>query len=293
MSTSIEPGQALSAEPFLLVNPQLGTSRGGGTYLRCLLRNASGQVSGRGWSFDAARLHQLKDARTVSIDGQVVEWQGSPQINIESIESFEADRNTLMALMPVTTGDIQAMFGEVAVLLRRLEDPALRGLAEAFLDDEPLMERFREAPAGVSKHHACIGGLLEHTLQVMRLADAVIGTYRSTDIPLDHDVVMLAAFLHDLGKTEELDWTSGFSYTEDGTLVGHIVRGAIMLEEKASEAELAGSSPVPAAALRHLQHLILSHHEKPEYGAAKRPMTLEAQVLCMVDRLDATLNLVD
>jgi 3'-5' exoribonuclease len=293
MSTSIEPGQTLSAEPFLLVNPQLGTSRGGGTYLRCLLRNAGGQTAGRGWSFDAARLSQLKDASTVSIDGQVVEWQGSPQINIESIEVFDADHETLMALMPVTRGDIPAMFAEVANMVRRLDDPAMRGLAEAFLDDEPLMQRFREAPAGVSKHHACIGGLLEHTLQVMRLVDAVLGTYKDTEIELDRDIVMLAAFLHDLGKTEELDWSRGFSYTDDGNLVGHIVRGTIMLEEKASEAELAGSPPVGRQTLRHLQHLILSHHERPEFGAARRPATPEAHVLCLIDRLDATLNLVE
>ncbi|MDP6157363.1 MAG: HD domain-containing protein [Phycisphaerales bacterium] len=293
MSGTIEPGQTLSSEPFLLVNPQLGTSRSGGAYLRCLLRNAGGQVSGRGWSFDASQLATLKDARAVSIDGHVVDWQGSPQVNIESIEPFEADHATLLSLMPVSSGDNAAMFGEVEGMLRRLDDPSIRGLAEAYLDDGPLMQRFREAPAGVSKHHACIGGLLEHTLQVMRLIDVVVATYQDTDVELDRDILMLGAFLHDLGKTEELDWSRGFSYTVDGNLVGHIVRGAIMLEEKASEAELAGSPAVPELTLRHLQHLILSHHELPEYGAAKRPVTPEAKVLCLLDRLDATLNLVE
>lgn len=293
MSDALESGQTLSGEPFLLVNPQLGTSRGGGAYLRCLLRNAGGQVAGRGWSFDAARLASLKDAHIVSIDGHVVEWQGALQINIESIEPFEADHATVLSLMPVSSGDIAAMFSEVSGLLRGLGDPSIRGLAEAYLDDDPLMQRLREAPAGVSKHHACIGGLLEHTLQVMRLIDGVLVTYQDTDIQLDRDVLMLGAFLHDLGKTEELDWSRGFSYTLDGNLVGHIVRGAILLEEKASEAELAGSPAMPEPTLRHLQHLILSHHELPEYGAAKRPMTPESQVLCLVDRLDATLNLVE
>jgi 3'-5' exoribonuclease len=293
MTASVEPGQTLTGEPFMLVNPQLGTSRGGGTYLRCLLRNAGGQVSGRGWSFDASQLAALKNARAVSIDGHVVDWQGSPQVNIESIEPFDADHATVLSLMPVSSGDISAMFGEVGGLLRRLEDASIRGLAEAYLDDEPLMQRFREAPAGVSKHHACIGGLLEHTLQVMRLIDVVVATYQDTDVELDRDVLVLGAFLHDLGKTDELEWTRGFSYTLDGNLVGHIVRGAIMLEEKASEAELAGSPAVPEPVLRHLQHLILSHHELPEYGAAKRPQTPEAQVLCHIDRLDATLNLVE
>jgi|TARA_B110000495_G_scaffold171025_1_gene159069 3'-5' exoribonuclease len=291
MSTTVEPGQTLTAEPFLLVNPQVGTSRGGAAYLRCLLRNSNGQTAGRCWSFDAARLSVLQRAAAVSIDGEVVDWKGSPQINIDAIEVFDADHETLVSLLPRTTGDVPAMFGEVSSMLRRLDDPAMRGLAEAYLDDEPLMQAFQEAPAGVSMHHACIGGLLEHTLQVMRLADAVIATYASTCITIDRDVVLLAAFLHDLGKTKELDWSRGFSYTQDGNLVGHIVRGAIMLEDKARDAEMAGAPTLPDASLRHLQHLVLSHHERPEYGAAKKPQTDEAHILCMIDKLDATLNL--
>jgi 3'-5' exoribonuclease len=291
MTPPLESGQTLTAEPFLLVNPQVGTSRGGAAYLRCLLRNSSGQTAGRCWSFDAGRLSMLKRAAAVSIDGEVVDWKGSPQINIDAIEVFDADHATIVSLMPRTTGDVSAMFGEVSSILRQLDDPAMRGLAEAYLDDEPLMLAFQEAPAGISMHHACIGGLLEHTLQVMRLANAVIATYASTSIMIDRDVVVLAAFLHDLGKTKELDWSCGFSYTEDGNLVGHIVRGAIMLEDKARDAEMAGAPTLAEGSLRHLQHLVLSHHERPEYGAAKEPQTHEAHILCMVDKLDATLNL--
>jgi 3'-5' exoribonuclease len=199
----------------------------------------------------------------------------------------------MVSLMPVTSGSIPAMFDEVRRLLLGIEHAGLHALAEALLDDEPLMQRFREAPAGVAKHHAYIGGLLEHTLQVMRLAEAVIGTYAETEVEVDRDLVLLGAFLHDLGKTEELDWSRGFSYTRDGNLVGHIVRGAVMIEDKASEAELAGGDPIDPDLLHHLQHLVLSHHERPEYGAAKRPLTPEAHVLCLIDRLDATLHLVD
>ena len=154
-------------------------------------------------------------------------------------------------------------------------------------------ERFREAPAGVSKHHAWIGGLMEHTEQVMRLMDVVLDSYRETDINLDGDLLIMAAFLHDLGKTSELTWRRGFAYTDDGNMGGHLVRGAMMVEEKAAEAELAGHASIDPGRLTHLQHLILSHHERPEYGAARRPATPEAEVLCAVDRLDATLHLVD
>ena len=293
MASTLQPGLTLHGEPFLLRNPQIGTSRSGAPYLRCLLGNASGQVSGRCWSFDAARLGELNGADVVEVDGQVVEWQGSPQVNIESIDVVEVNDEVLQTLLPVTKHDRNAMFHRVRERLLRLEDLAMRGLAEAFLDDEPLMQKFREAPAGIAKHHAWIGGLLEHTEQVMRLTDAVLETYRETDISLDGELLVMAAFLHDLGKTSELSWRKGFSYTVDGNMVGHLVRGAMMLEEKAAEAELAGAPPLTPERLIHLQHLILSHHERPEHGAAKRPATPEAEVLCILDRLDATLHLVD
>ncbi len=289
----IEPGHTLNSERFLLVNPQLGTSRGGAPYLRCLLRNADGQLAGRCWSFDAARLELLQRGPVVEVDGHVVEWQGAAQVNIESIEPVHADAETMRGLLPTAPGDPAAMFSEVRSMLLSLEHPGLRALAEAVLDDVPLMERFREAPAGVRKHHACIGGLMQHTLQVMRLVDAAAGLYKDTDVTLNRDLLVVGAFLHDIGKTEELDWVGTFTYTRDGDLVGHIVRGAIMLEEKAADVELAGDDPLDRDVLVHLQHLILSHHERREYGAAKPPMTPEAHLLCMADRLDATLHLVD
>ena len=293
MGTSIQAGQSLSGERFLLVNPQLGTSRGGGPYLRCLLRNADGQVAGRCWSFDAQRLRSLQDAAVVEVDGHVVDWQGSPQVNIESIEAVDVERDVLLSLMPVTTGDVDRMFREVRDTLLAIESPGLRSLAEAFLDDEPLMRRFREAPAGIRKHHAWIGGLLEHTLQVMRLAERVISLYADTEVTIDRGILMLGAFLHDIGKTSELDWSRGFTYTREGDLIGHLVLGAGLIEEKVAEAAIAGAPPIEPAQVQHLLHLVLSHHERPEYGAARPPLTPEADVLCLIDRLDATLHLVD
>jgi 3'-5' exoribonuclease len=293
MGTSIQAGQSLSGERFLLVNPQLGTSRGGGPYLRCLLRNAASQVAGRCWSFDVQRLRSLQDAPVVEVDGHVVDWQGAAQVNIESIEAVDVDRDELLSLMPVTSSDVGLMFREVRALLLSIECPGLRALAEAFLDDDPLMSRFREAPAGIRKHHAWIGGLLEHTLQVMRLADRICSLYAETEISIDRDMLMLGAFLHDLGKTSELDWSRGFTYTRQGDLVGHIVIGASLIDEKVGEAELAGGVPLEPERVQHLIHLVLSHHERPEYGAARPPLTPEAHVLCQIDRLDATLHLVD
>lgn len=289
-ATTFQAGDTISGELFLLINPQLGTSRGGSPYLRCQLGNRSGKAAGRCWSFDAARLRTVEDSPIIRIDGEVVDWQGKAQVNIESIEPVDADRETIASLLPMTTGDIPTMFRSVRSLLESIKDPTLAALGEAFLDDEPLMEQFRDAPAGVSMHHACIGGLLEHTRSVMELADAIADRYDGSPTPLNRDLLLMGAFVHDLGKTVELDWSRGFTYTDDGNLIGHIVRGAMMIEEKAADASMAAAE-IDDNTIRLLQHLVLSHHERPEYGAARKPATPEAHALALIDRLDATLNL--
>ena len=292
MKHAIKPGDTLSAARFLLVNPQSGTSRAGAPYLRCLLRNSDGDVSARSWSFDVGRLSALTSSGVVEVDGEVQEWQGGLQISITDISPVTCTEAEIVALMPQSRHDVQALFAEVRTRLLQMKCPQLRSLAESFLDDESLMHQMREAPAGVRMHHAWIGGLLEHTRSVMRLVDAVIDAYIEMDGPVvDRDLVVLGAFLHDLGKTFELSWVRGFAYTEDGDLIGHIVRGAMLIEDKVAEIEMSGGQPPSPEQVRHLQHLILSHHERPEYGAAKAPRTPEAQLLSLIDRLDATLHL--
>ena len=150
------------------------------------------------------------------------------------------------------------------------------------------MDRFCQAPAATTLHHACLGGLLEHTLAVMRLADAVLPLYPQ----LNRDIVVFGLFIHDLGKCSELSWERGFTYSEDGHLVGHIARGAVWLEEKAAACEQAEPPvAVPTPILRVLQHIILSHHGLPEFGALKVPATPEAVAVAMIDNLDAKLNM--
>jgi 3'-5' exoribonuclease len=161
--------------------------------------------------------------------------------------------------------------------------PAMRALAEAYLSDEEMMSKFRMAPAAMNLHHAWIGGLLEHTLQLLKLAEQMLPLYPQ----LNRDIVLTGLFLHDLGKTAELRWERGFDYTPDGNLIGHIVRGAIWLQFKAAVAAKQSGQKLPQEALRVLQHIIISHHGIPEYGAAKIPSTPEAIFISTLDNLDA------
>ena len=132
-------------------------------------------------------------------------------------------------------------------------------------------------------HHAWIGGLLEHTLQLMKLADGMLVNYPR----LNRDIVLIGLFIHDMGKVEELRWDRGFEYTREGNLIGHIARGAMWLEGKAKVAEKSLGEPLPDGFLTVMQHIVLSHHGQLEHGAAKLPSTPEAIFVSQLDNLDA------
>ena len=269
---------------YSLVNPQLGQTRTNKPFLKCVIRDASGEITARAWSFEEAQFEQIAGAGFVFLRGSTQAYQGQLQLIIEQIEPREVTAEEMLALLPSTSKDIGAMFGRVCELLRSMEHPAMRALAEQYLADERLMEDFRQAPAAMSVHHGWIGGLLEHTNQLMELADRMVPLYPG----LNRDLVLFSLFIHDLGKTVELSWDQGFQYTNEGQLIGHIVRGAVWLQVKAAQAARTGpDAKLPGETLRILQHILISHHGVPEHGAAKVPATPEAVFVAMLDNLDA------
>ncbi len=276
-------GQGFAHGVYAIVNPQVGTTRGGKPFLKCLIRDATGEAMGRLWDFDPATMSSITATGFVGIEGMQEIYQEKLQIKINEIWPHEPTAEELVDLLPSTNRDIDEMFATVAAMLRSLDHEAARALADAYLDDAPLMERFKVAPAAMQVHHAWIGGLLEHTLDLMTLAEGMLQVYPR----LNRDIVLLGLFMHDLGKTEELRWDRGFQYTREGNLVGHIARGAIWLQDKAAIAEASLGGKLPDGLLTVLQHIVLSHHGQPEHGAAKRPSTPEAIFVSFLDTLDA------
>ncbi len=268
---------------YAILNPQIGTTRAGKPYLKCLLRDATGEVTARQWSLDEAAFSELGSTGFVWAAGHTQLYNGQLQLIVEQLKPVQVGQDELAALLPSTNRNIDEMFGEVTAMLGTLGHPAVKALAEVYLADEDLMSSFRQAPAAVSMHHAYIGGLLEHTLQLLKLAEVMLPLYPR----LNRDIVLIGLFLHDLAKTTELTWERGFDYTADGNLIGHVVRGAIWLQVKAALAGKQSGHRLPPDALRVLQHIILSHHGEPEYGAAKLPSTPEAIFVAMLDNLDA------
>ncbi len=268
---------------FAIANAQQGTTQKGKPYLRCLIGDKTGQVAGRMWSIDEALYRRLPTDGFVWLEGETQAYQGELQIIIHNIDGIDPTPEQLRELLPASERDPSEMFAEVQQLLGTLEHPAIKALAEVYLEDEHLMDAFRTAPAAMKLHHAYLGGLVEHTLGLMKLADVVCPLYPK----ISRDLVLFGLFLHDLGKTRELAWDRGFTYTDRGHLVGHIVEGAIMLQDKTQQLMREKGVRMPAGAMTVLQHIILSHHGEPEYGAARVPATPEAILVNMLDNIDA------
>jgi 3'-5' exoribonuclease len=268
---------------YALVNPQMGTTRAGKPFFKALIRDATGEAAIRVWTFEEASMPEVTRTGFVFVSGQTQAYNGQVQMIAETIRSVDVEEKDLARLLPVTKGSIDGMMAEVAALLRSMRHPGMLALAEQYLATTSLMDRFRSAPAAVSVHHAYIGGLLEHTLQLMKLADVMLPLYPG----LNRDLVLMGLFLHDLGKTSELEWEKGFSYTADGNLVGHVVRGAVWLHGMAARAAAERGAGLPPEALRVLMHMVISHHGEMEHGAAKPPSTPEAMFVAMLDNLDA------
>jgi 3'-5' exoribonuclease len=268
---------------YSIVNPQVGTAKNGKHYLKAIIRDSTGEVPVRQWSFEEAQIADVARTGFVWIGGQAQDYNGQTQIVLDSVKSVEVELEDLARLLPTTRHDINAMFAEVQRIMRSLSHPGMRGLAEAYLTNEAMMTAFRQAPAAVSVHHAWIGGLLEHTLNLLRLADVMLPLYPE----LNRDIVLMGLLLHDLGKTTELAWERGFQYTTEGNLLGHTVKGAIVLAAMAHKAARESGQRIPPDALLVLQHIVISHHGSLEFGATKLPSTPEAIFVSMLDNLDA------
>ncbi len=281
----LEPNQLVEGV-YAVQNCQLGMTRGGKPFLKCLLADRTGKTPGRMWNASEQLVATLPTDGFVYIEGQTQPYQGEIQIIIQQIAATAPSEEDMLDLLPSTSFDIDEMFNALRTKLQSIEHPALQALTGQYLADEDLMHRFRQAPAAMTLHHAFLGGLLEHTLSLLRLADAFCPLYPK----LNRDVVLTGLFIHDLGKCMELTWEEGFGYSDDGQLVGHTARGVMWLEQKAARCAEAGS-PVPLPLLRVLHHIILSHHGKPEFGALKIPSTPEAIAVSLLDNLDAKMQM--
>jgi 3'-5' exoribonuclease len=283
--TELAPNQLIDGL-FSIQNCQLGLTRTGKPYLKALIADKTGRLPARMWNASEELFASLPTDGFVRIEGQTQPYQGEVQIIINQIAPAIPTNDDLSHLLPSTQHDPKKMFEELSEIVRSVKSPSMRALIETYLQDAKLMEAFKVSPAAMTLHLAFLGGLLEHTLHLLRLADLMLPEFPE----LNRDLVLTGLFIHDLGKCAELSWAQGFAYTDDGLLIGHIARGTIWLEQKAALAARTGHE-IPRDALMVLEHIILSHHTRPEFGAAKAPATPEALFIGLLDNLEAKMHM--
>lgn len=271
---------------FLAAQKQLRPNRNGNLYLQVELSDRSGSISARMWNASDAEYRTFDDGDFVRVEGSTQLYQGAMQLIATNICKARHDEIDFADFMPLSPADIDRLALRLAELLRSMQNTHLRSLAECFLLDDAFMRKFARCPAGIKNHHAYIGGLLEHVVNLMEVADRLCPSYPQ----LDRDLLLMGVLVHDMGKIDELGYERGFSYTDEGQLIGHLVMAVGLLDAKVREAERLAGEPIPLETVLRLKHMIVSHHGQYEYGSPKLPMTLEAVALHQLDNLDAKMH---
>jgi len=265
---------------YLVTRKVVSQTRQGNAFLTLTLGDRTGTVEAKVWDRVEEISTQFKEGDIVTITGQASTYRNQIQIQIHDLKQKKSPVDPAI-FQESTPKDIPEMFSELRKLAHRIKNPHLRALIESFMSDHQFILQFKKAPAAKTFHHSYHGGLLEHTLSVSQMAVLVTEHYPD----LDGDLLLSGAILHDIGKTDELDFELNIEYSDKGRLLGHIVLGALMVEEKLKTLK---NFP-PELGLR-LKHLILSHHGEFDLGSPKRPKFLEAFALNLIDDLDAKIN---
>ena len=280
----IQPGLQIN-DVYMVTQPVLRNTTRGDLYIAMYLSDRTGKVNGRMWRVTEAIYSQIPTEGFIRIRGVAELYQNALQIVVNDIVVVEADKVNLADYMPKTKKDVSQMFGEVKEILTGIRHGGLKELVEEFLADTDLMREFVTAPAAMQMHHCYLGGLLEHTHSMLKTAKAILPLYPKVQA----DLVFAAVFLHDIAKTKELSYQMGFSYTDTGQLIGHIVQGVQMINEKVAALAEKGVV-IDKSVLDSLKHIILSHHGVYEFGSPKLPATAEAFMVYYIDDLDAKMN---
>ncbi len=265
-------------EVYLVAAKELRTTKSGKPYLKLRLSDRTGAVDCMVWE-DAEQIAEgFRSGDLVLVAARTSEYAGRVQLEATTITAVAPGDVDPRGFLPCTYRDVEELKGFLRFHVDSVYDPHYRQLLGAFFDDPEFLERFATAPAAKSFHHAYLGGLLEHTVSVADLCDHVSQQYAR----VNRDLLVTAALLHDVGKTDELTYDRTIDYSDAGRFLGHVILGVTLVSERASRLP-----DFPDDKLRLLLHSIVSHHGELEWGSPKRPKTLEALIIHHLDNLDA------
>lgn len=263
---------------FLVQSKNLNYTKAGKTYLACKLGDRTGSMVTRIWDNAESLNDQFFANDFIEAEGRVVEYNGALQLAIKKVRRIPKEEIDPLDFLPTTPNDIEAMWLELMALCDQVQNRFIDQLLKSFFADEQFIKGFKMAPAAKGIHHVYIGGLLEHTLSLVKLCRAVTAHYKA----INGDILIAAAVLHDAAKMDELSYEANFDYTAEGRLVGHIAMGINWVQKKIDQIP-----DFPEETALHIKHILASHHGIPEFGTIKEPMTPEAVVFHHIDNIDA------
>lgn len=266
---------------FLVSSKQIKPKKSGDIYLSLTLCDRSGQIDAKMWDNVADAVDAFEQDDFIKVKGLVNKYSNRFQLTIHKLRRMDDGEIDYCDYLPKTTKDVEELWRTVGAYVATFQNAQLKLLLEAFMGDPQISEAYRQAPAAKSLHHAFIGGLLEHVVSLMKLCDTVSPLYPQ----INRDLLLTGAFLHDIGKIYELNYQRSFSYTTKGQLLGHMIIEIEMLHEK-----IALVPDFPAELKVLIEHLIISHHGKYEFGSPKLPMFPEALMLHYLDDLDSKME---
>ncbi len=272
-------------DAFLVKSARIAETRAGKPYLILTVMDKSGEISGPVWDNAEAVGERCQPGNYIRLAGQVQSYRDKLQLRVEAVETLSAQDVDQADFIAVSMKNIDEMAGEVQDMVRTVQNPFVRKLLQKFFKKGELWESFKTAPAAKGIHHAYVGGLLEHCLSMAHLADFLSSHYPG----VDRSLLLAGVLLHDIGKVKELQAESGLiDYTPEGRLKGHLVIGSELVAQEARSIK-----DFPDDLLTQLQHLILSHHGRQEFGSPTVPMTVEAFLLSQIDEMDSKMNLME
>ena len=267
---------------YLCKGKRSAETRNGKPYDNLILQDKTGTLDGKVWDPNSNGIADYDEMDFVEVFGDVISYNNNLQLNIRQIRKAYEDEYVAADYMPTTEKSTDSMFEELIGYVKKIDNDYLRQAVEYyFVNDEQFIKSFKAHSAAKSVHHGFAGGLLEHTLSVVKFCEYMAGAYPI----LNKDLLYTAAMCHDIGKTQELSLFPDNDYTDDGQLLGHIVIGVEMLDDAIREIP-----DFPKKLASELKHCIVAHHGELEYGSPKKPALAEAMALNCADNADAKMQ---
>lgn len=267
---------------YLCKYKQSAVTKNGKPYENVILQDKTGTIDAKIWDPNSMGIDDFEMLDYIAVTGDVSSFQGMLQVSIKRVHKVRESEYDPANYLPVSEYDIEDMYSQLLDFVNSIKNPYLSKIAKHFfVEDTDFVKRFKFSSAAKSVHHGFVGGLLEHTLSVLKLCQFYVKQYPI----LNEDLLYTAALCHDIGKVYELSPFPANDYTDDGQLLGHIVMGCEMVNE-----QILAIPDFPPKLANELKHCILAHHGELEFGSPKKPALVEAVALNFADNTDAKME---